>query len=105
MCTVDGEIYDFTESSSNAVYGFAQIETLVVLLHTAEYQRAVGMYPQILHVLVARYVVIIAGLLAAAAPPRDQRRRKSVGVTMQTQSWHPFRRTSVLRLHHPAWRH
>lgn len=103
--TVNGEINDFTEPGPNAVHSLAQVESLVIFLDPAEHERAVGVYPQVLHVLVAGYVVIIAGFLAAAASPCDQRRREPVGVTMQTQSGHSLRRTGVLRLHHPPWRH
>lgn len=103
--TIDGEINDFTEPGSDAVHCLAQVEALVILLNPAEHQRTVGVYPQVLHVLMAGYVVIIAGFLAAAASPGDQRRREPVGVTMQTQSGHSLRRTGVLRLHHPPWRH
>lgn len=103
--TVDGKINDFTESSSDAVHSLAQIKALVIFLDPAEHERAVGVYSQVLHVLVAGYVVIIAGFLAAATSPCDQRRWEAVGVTMQTQSGHSLRRTGVLRLHHPPWRH
>lgn len=102
--TVDGEMNYFTEPGPDAVHSLAQVVALVILLNPAEHERTIGVYPQVLHVLVAGYVVIIAGFLAAAASPCDQRRREPVGVTMQTQSWHPLRRTGVLRLHHPPWR-
>lgn len=103
--TIDGEVNDFAEPGADPVSSLAQIKALVILLHPTEHQRAVRVYPQVLHVLVAGYVVIIARCSAATSPPRDHRWREPVGVTMQAQSRHPLRRAGVLRLHHPAWWH
>ena len=44
ILTVDSEIYDFAETSSDPIDRFAQIVALVILLNPSENERTIRMY-------------------------------------------------------------
>lgn len=43
--TINGEIHDLTEARPDAIHSLAQIEALMILLHPAEHQWTIRVYP------------------------------------------------------------